>query len=66
MFDLFKDLDRYSGVPPYASEQYGIYQPTHLGWRSNLTLGWVQRVGSLVDPRLRRIVNGRWYPAQLR
>src|SRR4051794_19423854 len=61
MFDLLKDLDRYQGVPPYASEHYGIYQPL-LGWRSHLTRQWIRRGGKVVHPRLRRIVDGRILP----
>ncbi|SDC92333.1 hypothetical protein SAMN05660690_2947 [Geodermatophilus telluris] len=61
MFDLFKDLDTYRGIPPYASEHYGVYQPL-LGWRSNLTTQWVRRGGRTVDPRLRRILDGRITP----
>ena len=58
MFDLTKDIDKYGGVPPYASELYGVYQPL-LGWESNLTKRWIQRGGPLVDPRIKRILDGR-------
>lgn len=61
MFDLFKDIDKYKGVPPYASEHYGVYQPL-LGWESKLTKKWIQRGGSLTDPRVERILNGRLTP----
>ena len=36
MFDLLKDLERYQGIPLYASEHDGVYQPL-LGWQSTLT-----------------------------
>ena len=36
MFDLFKDIETYRGITPYASEHYGVYQPL-LGWESRLT-----------------------------
>ena len=62
MFDLFKDLDTYRGIPPYASEHFGVYQPI-LGWRSHLTAQWVRRGAKVVDPRLRRIVDGRITPS---
>ena len=61
MFDLFKDIDRYRGIPPYASEHYGVYQPL-LGWESNLTKKWIQRGGILIDPRVKRILDGRILP----
>ena len=61
MFDLTKDIDKYGGVPPYASEMYGVYQPL-LGWESNLTKRWIQRGGPLVDPRIKRILDGRIVP----
>ena len=61
MFDLTKDIDKYGGVPPYASEMYGVYQPL-LGWESNLTKRWIQRGGPLVDPRIKRILDGRLVP----
>ena len=57
MFDLLKDLDKYSGIPPYASELYGVYQPL-LGWQSQLTKRWLQRGGVGVDPRAKRILDG--------
>ena len=62
MFDLFNDLDTYRGIPPYASEHFGVYQPI-LGWRSHLTAQWVRRGAKVVDPRLRRIVDGRITPS---
>jgi hypothetical protein len=61
MFDLFKDIEKYKGVPPYASELYGVYQPL-LGWQSNLTKKWIQRGGLVVDPRIKRILDGRILP----
>ena len=61
MFDLLKDIDKYKGIPPYASELYGVYQPL-LGWQSNLTKKWIQRGGLLIDPRLKRILDGRIAP----
>lgn len=57
MFDLYKDLEKYKGMTPYASELYGVYQPL-LGWRSKLTQKWIQKGGAVVDPGLRRILNG--------
>ncbi len=64
MFDLFKDIDRYKGITPYASEHYGVYQPL-LGWESRLTKKWIQRGGSLIDPRMKRILDGRLLPGPL-
>jgi hypothetical protein len=61
MFDLFKDIDKYKGIPPYASEHYGVYQPL-LGWQSSLTKKWLQRGGILIDPRIQRILDGRIVP----
>lgn len=61
MFDLFKDIERYRGVPPYASEHYGVYQPL-LGWESKLTKQWIRRGGILVDPRIKRVLDGRIIP----
>jgi hypothetical protein len=61
MFDLTKDMDRYKGVPPYASDYYGVYQPL-LGWQSALTKSWLRRGGPLVDPGVRRILDGRLIP----
>lgn len=61
MFDLMKDIDKYKGITPYASELYGVYQPL-LGWNSNLTQKWLQRGGPVVDPRIRRILDG-WITA---
>lgn len=61
MFDLAKDLDKYGGIPPYASSHYGVYQPL-LGWQSGLTKKWLRRGGSLVDPAVRRILDGRLTP----
>ncbi|MCB0910349.1 MAG: hypothetical protein KDB60_01875 [Propionibacteriaceae bacterium] len=65
MFDLFKDVDRYRGVPPYASEHYGIYQPL-LGWKSRLTNEWIRLGAKVVDPRLKRILDSRIEPAPTR
>ena len=64
MFDLAKDIDRYKGVTPYASEHYGVYQPL-LGWQSRLTKKWLARGGPLIDPRLKRILDGRIQPGPL-
>ncbi len=61
MFDLKKDLDRYKGIPPYASEHFGVYQPL-LGWRSRLTQEWVRRGARVVDPRLSAILSSRIKP----
>lgn len=62
MFKLLKDLDtdKYKGIPPYASEHYGVYQPL-LGWESKLTKTWIER-GSILDPRVKRILDGRVLP----
>ena len=65
MFDLTKDIDKYRGIPPYASELFGIYQPL-LGWQSYLTKRWMQRGGSLFDPRIKRILDGRIIPGPTR
>lgn len=62
MFDLFKDVEQYKGIPPYASELYGVYQPL-LGWQSHLTKRWVQRGGLMIDPRLERILDRHIKPA---
>jgi hypothetical protein len=61
MFDLFKDIEKYKGITPYASEHYGVYQPL-LGWESRLTKNWIQRGAILIDPHVRRILNGRLSP----
>src|SRR6476646_10437764 len=61
MFDLFKDLEKYKRVPPYASEHYGVYQPL-LGWEAKLTKKWIQRGGTLIDPRVKSILDGRLLP----
>ena len=64
MFDLFKDLkenEKYKGIPPYASEHYGVYQPL-LGWESQLTKKWIRRGGVLIDPRVKSILDGRILP----
>lgn len=62
MFDLLKDVEKYRGIPPYASELYGVYQPL-LGWQSYLTKKWVRRGGALVDRRLKTILDGHITPA---
>jgi hypothetical protein len=62
MFDLLKDLDKYQGIPPYASEMYGVYQPL-LGWQSNLTKKWIQRAGVKFDPRVKRILDANLIPS---
>jgi hypothetical protein len=56
MFRLDKDIEKYEGIPPYASELYGVYQPL-LGWKSNLTKKWIQRDGRLLDPRTQGILD---------
>lgn len=61
MFNLFKDIEKYKGITPYASEHYGVYQPI-LGWESKLTKNWIQRGGNLFDPRVKRILDGRILP----
>jgi hypothetical protein len=61
MFDLRKDIDKYKGIPPYASELYGVYQPL-LGWQSKLTKKWIQRGGSMIDPRVKRILEAHIKP----
>ncbi|OKH36209.1 hypothetical protein NIES2119_18060 [[Phormidium ambiguum] IAM M-71] len=61
MFNLFKDIEKYKHVPPYASELYGVYQPL-LGWQSNLTKKWIQHGGLIIDPRIKRILDGRILP----
>ncbi|HEX6427087.1 MAG TPA: hypothetical protein VF008_05350, partial [Niastella sp.] len=61
MFDLFKDIDRYKGITPYASEHYGVYQPL-LGWESKLTKKWIQKGGGFIDPQVKKILDGRLTP----
>ncbi|MCW5599444.1 MAG: hypothetical protein KIT59_10095 [Nitrosomonas sp.] len=61
MFDLLKDIDKYGGIPPYASELYGVYQPL-LGWQSQLTKRWLQRGGVGIEPRVKRILDGHIKP----
>lgn len=61
MFSLFKDIETYKGITPYASEHYGVYQPL-LGWESKLTKNWIQRGGILIDPLVKRILDGRLLP----
>ena len=61
MFDLFKDIDVYGGIPPYASEHYGVYQPM-LGWSSKLTKAWIKLGGTLIDPNVKRVLDGRLTP----
>lgn len=61
MFDLKKDIETYQGITPYASEHYGVYQPI-LGWESRLTKKWIQRGGTLIDPQVKRILDGRLLP----
>ncbi|WP_051378716.1 hypothetical protein [Derxia gummosa] len=61
MFDLLKDIGKYQGIPPYASEHYGVYQPL-LGWQSSLTRKWIQRADVKADPRLRRILDANLVP----
>src|SRR5689334_13813568 len=36
------DLTSYTGVLPYASELFGVYQPL-LGWKSRLAKSWLAR-----------------------
>jgi hypothetical protein len=61
MFKLDKDLEQYQGIPPYASEHYGVYQPL-LGWNSQLTKNWVSIGGRVIDPRVKSILDGRITP----
>ncbi|MEQ1560787.1 MAG: hypothetical protein ABL933_17870 [Methyloglobulus sp.] len=61
MFNLKKDLETYQGITPYASEHYGVYQPI-LGWQSKLTKLWLKRSGVLIDPRVKRVLDGRIKP----
>ncbi|GKS65362.1 hypothetical protein YTPLAS72_26660 [Nitrospira sp.] len=61
MFDLMKDVQKYKGIPPYASELFGIYQPL-LGWQSKLTKKWLQKGGQIFDPRIKRILDGLIQP----
>jgi hypothetical protein len=63
VFDLFKDIETYKGITPYASEHYGVYQPL-LGWESNLTKKWIQRGSILIDPRVKLILDGRLQPGK--
>jgi hypothetical protein len=62
MFDLLKDVDKYKGIPPYASELYGVYQPL-LGWQSALTKKWMQQGGVVIDPRIKNILDAHIKPA---
>jgi hypothetical protein len=64
MFDLFKDIEKYKGIPPYASEHYGVYQPL-LGWQSKLTKNWIKSGGILIDPRVKRILDQRLSPGPI-
>ena len=64
MINLEKELERYVHTPPYASEHYGIYQPL-LGWTSRLTKDWIRNDADVVDPRLRRILDGRIKPGPM-
>jgi hypothetical protein len=64
MFNLYKDIEQYKGITPYASEHYGVYQPL-LGWESKLTKKWLQRGGILIDPRVKQILDGRLTPGVL-
>src|SRR5689334_3362123 len=61
MFNLKKDIDKYQGIPPYASELYGIHQAL-LGWRSKMTKEWLARRGLFTDPRVLVILNDRLTP----
>jgi hypothetical protein len=61
VFDLMKDIDKYKGKSPYASELYGVYQPL-LGWQSRLTKKWIQQGGPVIDQRLKKILDGRIKP----
>ncbi len=62
MFDLKKDINKYGGIPPYASEMYGVYQPL-LGWESALTKRWIRRGGVPIDPRIKGILDSNIIPA---
>ncbi|MBS1717787.1 MAG: hypothetical protein JSS72_08655 [Armatimonadetes bacterium] len=44
MFKLRKNLDDFQGIPPYASELYGITQPL-LGWKSPRIIRWLSARG---------------------
>jgi hypothetical protein len=61
MFDLSKDINAYQGIPPYASELSGVYQPL-LGWQSALTKQWIRRNSVGTDMRTRHILDGRIDP----
>lgn len=61
MFNLSKDINAFQGVPPYAMELYGVYQPL-LGWQSNLTRKWIQRAGARFDPRVKRVLDANLAP----
>src|SRR5437879_2979409 len=61
MFDLTKDIEKYKGIPPYASELYGIHQAL-LGWRSTLTKDWLASRGLFTDPHVLTILNARLTP----
>jgi hypothetical protein len=65
MFNLLKDVEKYKGVPPYASELYGVYQPL-LGWTSNLTTKWLGRRATTFDPRIKEILDAHIRPGLLR
>src|SRR3982750_4594075 len=64
MFNLLKDIETYKGIPPYASEHYGVYQPL-LGWQSQLTKRWLQNGGVLIDPNVKRILDQRLVPGPI-
>jgi hypothetical protein len=61
MFNLFKDVEKYQGIPPYSSELYGVYQPL-LGWKSKLTEAWIQNGSPSANSRIVDILNSRIVP----
>ncbi|PEI83410.1 hypothetical protein [Bacillus toyonensis] len=56
MYNLHKNIELFKGVPPYASEMYGIFRPL-LGWESKSTKQWIQRGGIVFDPHIKRILD---------
>jgi hypothetical protein len=61
MFDLKKDIEKFQGITPYASEHYGVYRPL-LGWESGLTKKWIRLGSILIDPRVKQILDHRLLP----
>ncbi|MCP1166805.1 hypothetical protein NKS31_28100 [Bacillus sp. 1813sda1] len=56
MYNLHKNIGAFSGIPPYASEKYGIVRSL-LGWESQLTKQWIQRDGKVFDPKIKQILD---------